>query len=131
MRVAVAAFAAGCLVFTPSAQADWPQFRGPDANGLTAETKLPDKWGADQNIAWKITLPGVAWSQPIVLGDKIFVTTAETENQPKPRAGGGGRGGRGGPGGPGGSGGEGRGPRPEGPGGPPDAPPPPAAGDQP
>jgi len=131
MRVALAAFAAAVLglSFGPTAQADWPQFRGPDANGLTADTKLPEEWGAEQNIVWKVALPGVAWSQPIVLGDKVFVTTAETENQQKPRAGfggpggrGGGRGGFGGPGGPGG----GPGPRPDGPGVPP-----PGAGDQP
>jgi outer membrane protein assembly factor BamB len=59
-------------------------------------------------VAWKIEVPGVAWSQPIVWGDKIFLTTAITENQQKPQAGGGfggGFGGRGGFGAPGGFGG--------------------------
>jgi outer membrane protein assembly factor BamB len=131
-RFSLWATVVGGLVLADHAVADWPQFRGPDANGLTAEAKLPVEWGAEKNIAWKIAVPGVAWSQPIVLGDKIYITTAETEDQPKPRAGGGGFGGGRGGFGAGGPGGPGRGPRPEGADGPPPgAPPPPGAGDQP
>jgi outer membrane protein assembly factor BamB len=115
MHVRLASFA---LVLASAAAVaaraeDWPQFRGPTGAGLTDEQGLPTEWGADKNVAWKVPLPGVAWSQPIVVGDTIFVTTAVTENQPKPQAGGGGFGG--------GFGGRGRGR-----GGPPpqDAPPP-------
>lgn len=107
----------------------WPQFRGPQANGLPEHSGLPTEWSADKNVYWKVDLPGVAWSQPIVWGDRIYVTTAETENQQKPEPGMGGRGGRRGDGppgdgppggrGPGGPPREGAGP-PEGPpGGPP------------
>lgn len=79
----------------------WNQFRGPQASGVFSGEKLPVEWAADKNIEWKAEIPGVAWSQPIVWGDKIFLTTAITENQEKPRpqgAGGGGGlgGGRGG-----------------------------------
>jgi outer membrane protein assembly factor BamB len=93
--------------------ADWTQFRG--TNGVSAETKLPAEWSADKNVAWKVSVPGVAWSCPIVVGDKVFVTTAVADGQPKPGGGfGGGRPGGGGgfPGGgrPGGGGGGGGGP---------------------
>jgi outer membrane protein assembly factor BamB len=87
--------------------AEWPQFRGPASAGV-AESAFPTEWGAEKNVQWKVKIPGVAWSSPIVWGNKIFLTTATTENQSKPqagRAGGGpGRGGmgRGGFGGPGG-----------------------------
>lgn len=84
------------IAATPCLAADWPQFRGPTASGTTEESKLPAEWGPDNNIAWKIEVPGVAWSQPIVWGDKVFLTTAITEDQQKPTAGGFG-GGRGGP----------------------------------
>ncbi len=67
--------------------------------GVSEAKQVPTEWAKDKNIAWQVDLPGVAWSQPIVWGDKIFVTTAITENQQKPRAGGGGFGGPGGPGG--------------------------------
>jgi len=56
--------------------ADWPQFRGPSAAGVSANTSLPDKWSATENVAWKTDLPGRGWSSPIVRGRKIFLTAA-------------------------------------------------------
>lgn len=97
-RIALAASLAALVSLVCSTTAgDWTQFRGPDATGVAESTNVPEEWGADKNIQWKVELPGVAWSQPIILGDKIFVTTAVTENQQKPRPGF--FGGRGGPGG--------------------------------
>ncbi len=58
---------------------NWPQFRGPDAQGHSAETGVPLKWSATENVAWKTEIPGEAWSSPIVWGNRVFVTTA-TEN---------------------------------------------------
>jgi hypothetical protein len=55
---------------------NWPQFRGPNTQGHSAETNLPLKWSATENIAWKTELPGEAWSSPIVWGNHLFVTTA-------------------------------------------------------
>ena len=57
---------------------------GANINGVAVETRLPVAWGPGQQIAWKVSLPGVGWSQPIVWGDKIFVTTAESDKQVKP-----------------------------------------------
>ena len=61
--------------------ATWPQFRGPGGDGLAAEGSVPTQWGSDKNIVWKVSLPGFGWSQPVVWGDKIFVTTAVTDQQ--------------------------------------------------
>src|SRR4051812_29163104 len=69
---------------------NWPQFRGPQTNGVPTAKRLPSEWSNDHNIAWKVELPGIGWSQPIVWGNRIFVTTAVTENQPKPIGGAGG-----------------------------------------
>ncbi|MGE0609324.1 MAG: PQQ-binding-like beta-propeller repeat protein [Pirellulales bacterium] len=98
--IALLSVLCGSLCCGLSRADDWPQFRGPSAIGLTNEQGLPTEWnavadGQDENIAWKANLPGVAWSQPIVVGDSIFVTTAVSEGQPKPQAGRGGGGGRG------------------------------------
>jgi outer membrane protein assembly factor BamB len=76
-----------CLYFALFSQTraeNWPQFRGPGGNGVTSESRLPIEWASDKNVAWRVKLPGVAWSQPVVWGNRIFVTTAITENQPKP-----------------------------------------------
>src|SRR5262245_36559992 len=98
-------------LFLRPAAADWPQFRGPAGSGVVSQAVLPDQWGPETNIKWSVEIPGTGWSQPIIVGNKIIVTTAITENQRKPSVGGfGGRGGFGGFGGPpGGRGGPGRG----------------------
>ncbi|HEV3142395.1 MAG TPA: PQQ-binding-like beta-propeller repeat protein [Gemmataceae bacterium] len=92
--------------------ADWPQFRGPNSTGVSAEARLPDEWSAAKNIAWKAKIPGYGWSAPIVWGDKLFVTSAVSDKQKKPASGFGGPGGFGPPGGapPGGPPGGGFGP---------------------
>ena len=93
---------------------DWPGWRGPEGNGIVVNASLATQWSTNQNILWKVEIPGAGWSQPVVWGNKILVTTAVTANQKKPKGGEfdpgfsfGGRGPRG-PGGPG------FGPRPEG-----------------
>jgi outer membrane protein assembly factor BamB len=60
---------------TPGA---WPGFRGPSASGVADGQRLPDTWSGvtGQHIAWKVAIPGLAHSSPIVWGDRVFVTTA-------------------------------------------------------
>lgn len=61
-----------------AAPANWPSFRGPTASGVADGLRLPDAWNAStgQNIAWKVEVPGLAHSSPIVWGDRIYVTSA-------------------------------------------------------
>jgi outer membrane protein assembly factor BamB len=63
------------LVVALAAGADWPCFRGPDGTGVSADKNLPEKWSATQGVVWKTALPGPGASSPIVVGDKIFVTS--------------------------------------------------------
>lgn len=53
----------------------WPQFRGPNARGVSEGTNLPDRWSTKQNVAWKRAIPGRGWSSPIVWGNRVFLTT--------------------------------------------------------
>ena len=55
------------------AVADWPQYRGADGSGVTAEA-VPLEWSATENMKWKCELPGEGSSSPVVVGDKVFVT---------------------------------------------------------
>jgi outer membrane protein assembly factor BamB len=67
---------------------DWPQFRGPGSAGVSDETGLPTHWAPTTNIQWKVAIPGVAWSSPIVSGDRVFVTTAVSDaDQESPKKG--------------------------------------------
>lgn len=55
---------------------DWPQFRGPAANGISTESNLPTKWSAKEGIAWKAAMPGKGVSSPVVVGDVVYVTSS-------------------------------------------------------
>jgi outer membrane protein assembly factor BamB len=66
---------------------DWPGWRGPEGNGIVVSASLATQWSTNQNILWKVEIPGAGWSQPVVWGNKVFVTTALTANQKKPKGG--------------------------------------------
>lgn len=72
------AAAASTLVSTFAA--DWPQWRGPNFNGFTEEKGLPTEF-SKTSAAWTLDMPGPSASTPVVLGDKIFVSTVHQENQ--------------------------------------------------
>lgn len=57
---------------------NWPQFRGTNANGIAEGKPTPTKWDAEknENLAWKVEIPGLAHASPIIWQDKLFVTTA-------------------------------------------------------
>src|SRR5437660_12620437 len=57
------------------AAADWPQWRGPSSQGISAETGLPARWSAHENVAWKAQLAGYGASSPIVTGGLVIVTS--------------------------------------------------------
>ena len=56
----------------------WPSFRGTRASGVAEGMNLPDRWDGEKgtNIRWRVAVPGLAHSSPIVWGSRIFVTTA-------------------------------------------------------
>jgi len=59
---------------------DWPGFRGPNGDGSSDDTSVPIKWSDDDNLQWKLKLPGKGYSSPIVVGDRVFVTTYGATN---------------------------------------------------
>lgn len=84
------------IALLPTFAEDWTGFRGSSGDSIVKDTGLPSEWSDKKNILWEVKVPGYAWSSPIVVGDKIFVSTAISEKQKKPQAfamGGGGGGG--------------------------------------
>ena len=74
----MAAAASVTFVVTATVGAEnWPQWRGPTLNGISAETNLPVKWTKTENIAWKLAMPARSGSTPIVWGDRIFLNVAD------------------------------------------------------
>jgi len=57
----------------------WPQFRGPNGDGLSEAKGLPLSWSETSNVIWKTPISGKAWSSPVVWGHQIWLTTAPEE----------------------------------------------------
>ena len=58
----------------------WPQWRGPEANGVAPSADPPAEWSENNNIRWKVALPGRGSGSPIVWGDRVFLLTAVSES---------------------------------------------------
>ena len=74
MRFFVLLFVSGSLLAE-----NWPNWRGPSGDGVSAGKGIPTKWSSTENIAWRIAVPGEGHSSPIVWGDKVFLTSSLTE----------------------------------------------------
>jgi outer membrane protein assembly factor BamB len=60
----------------PVCAGDWPEFRGPGQQGHSDEKNLPVTWSETENVAWKVDIPGLGWSSPSIVGNRIWITTA-------------------------------------------------------
>ncbi len=61
---------------------DWPQFRGPTGDGISCARGIPLTWSDTHNVAWKVPVPGHGRSSPVVLGDRVWLTTAVEASDP-------------------------------------------------
>ncbi len=77
LRLAIASTLVLSAIPARVAAENWPQWRGPSANGISAEKNLPVSWSVTENITWKLPLPALSGSTPIVWGDRIFLNVAE------------------------------------------------------
>lgn len=64
------------LLNSVSFAGNWPEWRGPSAQGQANASGLPETWSETSNIAWKTPLPGRGHSTPVMWGDHIWLTTA-------------------------------------------------------
>jgi outer membrane protein assembly factor BamB len=66
-----------CLASNLFAQQNWPSFRGAQGRGVAEGFTTPVTWdiGRTENVLWKIPIPGLAHSSPIIWGDRIFVVS--------------------------------------------------------
>ena len=59
-------------------EADWPWWRGPSRNGVADPNQtLPTEWSATENIVWKTPIPGRGHGSPTVVGNRVYLATAE------------------------------------------------------
>ena len=62
----------------PAADADmfWPQWRGPNADGVAPHGNPPSEWSEQKNIKWKTEIPGVGKASPVIWQDIIYLLSA-------------------------------------------------------
>ncbi len=71
------------LVCQAQDTAEWPQWRGPAANGVAATNANPPvEWSATKNVAWVADIPGQGSATPIVIGNQVIVLSAEATDRP-------------------------------------------------
>ena len=59
---------------------NWPQWRGPNLNGISNEKNLPVRWTTSENVAWKLAMPSRTGATPIVWDNRIFLNVADGDN---------------------------------------------------
>ena len=62
---------------------NWPNWRGPKGDGASSNTNIPIKWDSTTNVLWKVAVPGIGHSSPIIWGERLFTATAKSETQEK------------------------------------------------
>ena len=56
--------------------ADWPEFRGPGGDGVLEPAAVPVEWSEEKNVVWRTPLEGRAWSTPVVVDGRIWMSNA-------------------------------------------------------
>lgn len=67
-----------CLL-PPANATDWPRFRGPNGTGISNDAGVPIEIGESSNLLWKVEIPGLGNSSPIVSKRHIFLQTASDD----------------------------------------------------
>ena len=59
----------------------WNQFRGPEGDGSSSATGLPENFDEASNVRWKTAIANQGWSSPVVWDDEIWVTSGSDDKQ--------------------------------------------------
>lgn len=65
---------------------NWPQWRGPLANGVAPKANPPTAWSESSNVKWKTKIPGYGTSTPIIWENQVFIQTAISSSKPEPKS---------------------------------------------
>ena len=71
-----------------TATSDWPQWRGPQRDGISPESGLLKQWPAEgPRLLWQVNDLGDGFSTPAVVGKRIYLMSKATSPASKPQAG--------------------------------------------
>ena len=60
---------------------DWPWWRGTQRDGIVTSQALPLEWSETDNVLWKAPIPGRGHGSPIIVGERVFLATADEEKE--------------------------------------------------
>src|SRR6056297_2811838 len=67
----------GALI-TTAGEPQWTRFRGPNGTGVCESENIPDTWTKD-DYRWRVELPGIGYSSPVLWEDGIYLTSTLEE----------------------------------------------------
>jgi outer membrane protein assembly factor BamB len=73
---------AACLIVTSAHAADWPQWRGPNRDGVSTEKGLLKQWPAGgPKLVWTYDQAGAGYSAPAIVGDRLYLSGARGDSE--------------------------------------------------
>ncbi len=72
---------ASILAGEATKQVNWERFRGPNGTGTSDDKTIPLTFGGNENILWKVELPGAGNGSPIVWGKHLFLQAASNDGK--------------------------------------------------
>jgi outer membrane protein assembly factor BamB len=65
---------------TAGAEADWPQWRGPNRDGVIASFTAPNPWPDKLTRKWKVEV-GLGYATPVVIGNRVYMFSRQGEEE--------------------------------------------------
>jgi outer membrane protein assembly factor BamB len=76
MRFHFSVLIASLLLTRSLSGQEWTRFRGPNGSGISNAKTIPVRF-TEKDFNWKVKLPGIGHSSPVVWGQRIFVTSGD------------------------------------------------------
>lgn len=66
------------MLISSLAAEEWTRFHGPNGTGASEAKSIPAQW-SESDYNWKVSLPGLGHSSPVIWGRKLFVLSADPD----------------------------------------------------
>jgi len=60
---------------------NWTFYRGSNLDGISRNKNLPQNWSETENVVWKTPVHGSGSSSPVIFGDQVWITTADSSGR--------------------------------------------------
>ena len=60
----------------------WPSWRGPAGTGYAEGADPPVQWSETENVRWRVAVPGMGHSTPVIWDNTVYLTTAVPVGEP-------------------------------------------------